>query len=93
MNIVTGPSLQTKKLAIAIGALRLNLVVTNLQDGRYMIAELDGEAEYQRVISNTLDKKIIKSKLDNLLAGNLMDEDLTNLQVAEIALAISKLDL
>ena len=93
MNIFNGPTLTTKKLVITIDTLRLNLVVTNLKDGNYMIAELDGNAEYQRVVFHSLDKRVIKSELDYLLASNLLNEDLTNLQVAEIALAISKMGL
>lgn len=93
MNIFNGPTLTTKKLVITIDTLRLNLVVTNLKDGNYMIAELDGNAEYQRVVFQSLDKRVIKNELDYLLASNLLNEDLTNLQVAEIALAISKMDL
>jgi hypothetical protein len=91
MYILNGPSLTTNKLVITVDTLTLNLTVTNLKDGRYMIAELDGDAEYQRVVFHSLDKREIKRELEYLLAGNLLNEELTHMQLAEIAIAISNM--
>lgn len=99
MEITTVPNLKAEKVRIKIGdggvgTFFLDLVVVNLQNGSYMIAEESSDMEYQRVNVYNLEKEEIKTELrDYLLCSNLEQGDMTLEQLDKIAEAISKLNL
>ncbi|MCU7667547.1 hypothetical protein [Bacillus thuringiensis] len=95
MKITNQSNLKAEKLNILVGCTSLEVVVVNLLDGTYLIADGNGsDSEYPVVTVSDLEKQTVKSALEeSLFAGNIAHGDFTSEDVDVIADNISKLNL